>query len=226
MSRVSIYLFALGHDLRNAVFFVVSRIAKVVAGDGAVFSPGRLHGNPMILDRGEVVRTREAIDVQGAHHASNVCQVNIPSLLAGCTDPLVLDRKSLKNDVLVPLIGYWLAHDLETFVIAVLAVDKIIGIIAGLPLGVVFMVCSSILLCMAAVLLFHWTPRRMSVTGFILWRVLSMCFFKNLLAERAERKIWRLKRFWFEHVHVATAIELCAAVGFGPLLGMTVTLCR
>ena len=48
-------------------------------------------------------------------------------------------------------------------------------------------------------------------------RVLSMCFFKSLLAERAEVKIWRLKRFWFEHVHVATAIELCAAVGFGPL---------
>ena len=103
---------------------MVSRNAKLVADDGAVFSPGRLHGNPMILDRGEVVRTREAVDAKGTHHASNVCQVKTPPLLAGSTDPLVLDRKSLKNDVLVHLIGYWLAHDLETFAIAVHAVDK------------------------------------------------------------------------------------------------------
>ena len=60
----------------------------------------------MILDRGEVVRTRDAVDVKGTHHASDVCQVKIPSLLAGSTHPLVLGRKGLKNDVLVPLIGY------------------------------------------------------------------------------------------------------------------------
>ena len=144
---MSIYLFALGRGLGNAVFFVVSRIAKVVADDGAVFSPGRLHGNPKILDRREVVRTREAVDVKGTHHASNVCQLKIPSLLAGSTDPLVLDRKSLKNDVLVPLIGYWLAHDLETFAIAVLAVDKIAGVIAGFHLGVAQLVWYALLGC-------------------------------------------------------------------------------
>ena len=172
----------------------------------------------MILDRGEAVRTREAVNVKGPHHASDVCQVKIPSLLAGSADPLVLDRKSLKRDVLVLLIGYWLAHDFETFALAVLAVDKIVGIIAGLHVGVaqLYMVCPSSLLCMAAVLssiaVHAACPLPTSSS-----RVLSMCLFKSLLAERAEGKIWRLKRFWFEHVHVATAIELCAAVGFGPL---------
>ena len=132
----------------------------------------------MILDRGEAVRTREAVGVKGTHHASNVCQVKVPSLLAGSTDPLVLDRKSLKKDVLVPLIGYWLAHDLETFALAVLAVDKIVGIIAGLHLGAaqLYMVCPSSLLCMAAVLLFHCSPRRMSVTDFILQGLVHVPF--------------------------------------------------
>ena len=149
---------------------MVSWIAKVVADDGAIVSPGRLHGNPTILDRGEAARTREAVDVKATHLASNVFQVKISPFIAGSRDPLVLGRKSLKNDFLVSRIGYWLAHDLETFAIVVHAVDKIVVIIAGLHLGVVqlFMVRPSMLFCVAVVLLFHCSPRRMSVIDFIL----------------------------------------------------------
>ena len=149
---------------------MVSRIAKVVAVDGAVVSPGRQHGNPMILDRGEAARTRDAVDLKATHLASNVCQVKMSPFIAGSRDPLVLGRKSLKNDFLVSRIGYWLAHDLETFAIVVHAVDTIVVIIAGLHLGVVqlFMVRPPRLFFVAVVLLFHCSLRRISVIDFIL----------------------------------------------------------
>ena len=146
------YLFALGRDIGETFFLVVSRITKVAAVDGPVVSLGRLRGNPMILDRGEAVRTREAVDVKGTHHVSNVCEVKIPPLTAGRRDPFLLGRRSLKNDVLVPLVGYWLTHDLETFAIVVHAVDKIVGIITALHLGVVHLFIYALLGCFVRLL--------------------------------------------------------------------------
>ena len=126
--------------------------------DGAVVSPGRLHGNPTTRHQEGVVRTGRAVDVQGTHHAPNICHVKIPPLVASCADPLVLGRKGLKNDVLliVPFVGYWLAHILQTLAIAIHGVKKIIGIIAGLHLGNVqiLVVRSSSLLRVTIVLLF------------------------------------------------------------------------
>ena len=92
----------MGRYPSDTVFLAVSRIAAIVTLDGAVVSPGRLHGNPTTCDQEGVVRTGKAVDVQGTHHAPNICQVKIPPLVASCADPLVLGRKGLKNDVFVP----------------------------------------------------------------------------------------------------------------------------
>ena len=67
--------------------------------DDAVVSPGRLHGNATTRDQEGVIRTGKAVDVQGTHHAPNICQVKISLLVASCADPLVLGRKGLKNGV-------------------------------------------------------------------------------------------------------------------------------
>ena len=131
-------------------------VAAVVAVDGAIAYPGQMHGNPTTHDRRRAVRTGEAVDVQGTHHASNVCEVEILPFIAGSTDSLVLDRKGLTNDVVVPLAGYWLAHILQTLAIAVHGVQKIIGIIAGLYLGIgqIFVVRPPSLLCVTLLYFF------------------------------------------------------------------------
>ena len=79
-----------------------------------------MHGNPTTHDRGRVIWTEEAVDVQ----------VKILPLKAGSWDSLVLGRKGQKNDVFVPRVEYWLAHILQTLAIAVHDVKKIVGIIA------------------------------------------------------------------------------------------------
>ena len=93
--------------------------------------------------------------------------MKILPLIASSTDPLVLGRKDLKNDVFVPLVGYWLTHILQTLAIAVHGVKKIIGIIAGLHLSIVqiFVVCPPNLVCVTIVLLFEGIPRRLPGTN-------------------------------------------------------------
>ena len=153
-SRVRISSFALGCYPRDAGLLAVPWVAAVVAVDGAVASPGQMHGNPTTHDRGRVIWVGEAVDVQGTYHASIVCEVEIPPFIAGSTDPLVLGRKGLNNNVFVPLVEYWLAHILQTLAIAVHGVQKIIGIIVGLHLGIVkiFVVRPPSLLCVTIVL--------------------------------------------------------------------------
>ena len=215
MSRLLISIFALGRYASSTVFLAVSQIAAIVTLDGAVVSPGRLHSNPTTYDQEGVVRTGKAVDVQGTHHAPNICQAKIPPLVASCADSLMLGRKGLKNDVFVPLVGYWLAHILQTLALVVHGLKKMIGILAGLHLGIVqiFVVRPPSLLCLIIVLLFQGIPRRLPVTDPIL-PGLAMCFFTTLWAERSVVKIKMPKRFSFTRVHVATAGEFCAVVGF------------
>ena len=51
-------------------------------------------------------RTGEAVNEQGHHHASNVCQMKTPPHIACSADPFVFGRKNPKNNALVPLIGH------------------------------------------------------------------------------------------------------------------------
>ena len=222
-TRVLILSFALGRCPRDAGFLAVPWVAAVVAVDGAVAFPGQMHGNPTTHDRGRVIRAGEAVDVQGTHHASNVCEVEIPPFIAGSTDPLVLGGKGLKNDVFVPLVGYWLAHILQTLAIAVHSVQKIVGIIAGLHLGIeqIFVVPFVLLLYFFS-RAFHAACPLPTPSS----RVLSMCFFTTLWAERSVVKNKMPKRFSFARVHVVRAGELCAVISFGSPLRMAATLCQ
>ena len=52
--------------------------------------PVKMHGKPTTHERGRVSWTGKAVDVQ----VSDVCEVKIPPLTAGSTDPLVRGRKS------------------------------------------------------------------------------------------------------------------------------------
>ena len=92
--------------------------------------------------------------------------MKIPPLVASCADPLVLGRKGLKNDVFVPLVGYWLVHILQTLAKAVHGLKKFVGIIAGLHLGIVqiFVVRPPSLLYVTIVLIFEGIQRRLPVT--------------------------------------------------------------
>ena len=56
---------------------------------------------------------RKVFDVHSVYHVQNVVQPKDPPLVAGGSYPLVLGRKDLENDVLVPLIVYCLSHFLE-----------------------------------------------------------------------------------------------------------------
>ena len=55
-------------------------------------------------------------------------------------------------------------------------------------------------------------------------RVLPTCFFTTFLAERSVVKNRMLKSFSFACSHVATAVEFCAAGGFGSPWRMAATL--
>ena len=69
--------------------------------NGDVVSLGHLHGNLTTHDReGVFARTGKAVDIPDTHHALKSCQIKIPSLIASSTDLFILDRNSLKNDVL------------------------------------------------------------------------------------------------------------------------------
>ena len=206
-SRVLISSFALGRYPRDAGLLVVTWVAAVVAVDGAVASPSQMHGNPTTHNRERVIWTGEAVDVQGTHHASNLCEVEIPPFIAGNTDPLVLGRKGLKNDVFVSLVGYWLARIPQTLAIAIHGVQKIIGIkdswyalLASFVLRLYFFSRTFHAACPLP------TPSS---------RVFPMCFFTTLWAERSVVKNKMPKRFSFARVHVATADEFCAVVDFG-----------
>ena len=157
---------ALGRYPRDADFLAMPWIAATVAVDRGVASRYQVHGNPTTHDGGRVIWMGEAADVQGITHVSNVCEAKIPPLIVGGTDPLVLGRKGLKNDVSVPLAGYWLAHILQTLAIAVHVVKKIVGIIAGLHLGFVqiFVERPPSLLCVTIVVPFQGIPRRLPIT--------------------------------------------------------------
>ena len=170
----------MGRNPSDTTFLAVARIAAIVTLDGAVVSPGRLHGNPTTRDQGGVVRTGKAVDVQSIHHAPNICQVKIPPLVAiSCADPLVLGRNGLKNDVLVPLVRHWLAHVLQTLAKAIHGVQKIVGIIAWFYFSTVqlFVVRPSSLLGVAVVLLFQGIPCCLSVTDTILPGLAHVLFY-------------------------------------------------
>ena len=169
-SRVRISPLTLGRYPRDAGLLAVPWVDAVVAVDGAVASHDQMQSNPTTHDRRRVIWAGEAVDVQGTHHASNVCEVEIPPFIADSTDPLVLGRKGLKNDVSVPLVGYWLAHILQTLAIAVHGGQKTIGIIAGLHLGIVqiFVVRPPSLFFVTITLLLQGIPRRLPVTDPIL----------------------------------------------------------
>ena len=112
------------------LFLQLNDVALEERTTAAVVSPGRLHGNPTTCDQGEGVQTGKSVDVQGTHHAPNICQLKIPPLVSSCADPLVIGRKGLNYDVLVPLVRHWLAHVLQTLAKAVHGVQKVVGIIA------------------------------------------------------------------------------------------------
>ena len=57
-------------------------------------------------------------------------------------------------------------------------------------------------------------------------RVLPVCLFTTLWAERSVVKNKLPKRFSFARVHVATAGEFCAVIGFGSPSRMAATLCQ
>ena len=73
--------FALGRYPRDAGFLTVSWDYLVVEVDGVIASPGQMHDNPTTYNRGRVIWTGKAVDVQGTHHTSNVCAVRIPPLI-------------------------------------------------------------------------------------------------------------------------------------------------
>ena len=148
----------------------MSQITAIVTLDSAVVSLGRLHGNPTTRDQGRVIRTGKAVDVQGTHHAPNICQVKITPLVASRADPLVHGKRGLKNDVPVPFVRHWLARVLQTLANAVHGVQNIVGTIASFHLGSVqlFLVSPSSILRVAVVLFFQGTPCCLQVTDPIL----------------------------------------------------------
>ena len=75
--------------------------------------PHHLHVNAAACDRLSVDRARKAVDVHSVYHVPNVVRPKVPPLVAGGSHPLVLGRKGLENDVLLPIVVYCLSHFLE-----------------------------------------------------------------------------------------------------------------
>ena len=103
------------------------------------------HGNAAACDRLGVEKARTTIDVHSACHVANVVQTKVPPLVPRGSWPLVLVRKGLENDVLVPLVVYYLSHFLEKVTTFVQNEKEVGRILAGLHLRVdeVLMACPS-----------------------------------------------------------------------------------
>ena len=97
--------------------------------------PHHLHGNAAAYDRLSVDIARKVVDVHSVYHAPNVVQPKVPPLVAGGSYSLVLGRKGLENDVLVPLV-YCLSHFLEEVTAFVQNEKEVVRILAGLHLRV------------------------------------------------------------------------------------------
>ena len=143
----------------------VSESLAVVALHVAAGVPHHLHGNAAACDRISVDRARKVVDVHSVYHVPNVVQPKVPPLVAGGSYPLVLGRRGLENDVLLPLVVYCLFHFLEKVTAFVQNEKEVVQILAGLRLRVdEFLVArSSSLLGVAVVLLCQSIQRQMSM---------------------------------------------------------------
>ena len=119
----------------DAVLRDVSESFAVVALHVNSGVPHHLHGNAAACDRRSVDRARKVVDVHSVYHAPNVVQPKVPPLVAGGSYSLVLGRKGLENDVLVPLV-YCLSHSHEEVTAFVQNEKEVVRILAGLHLRV------------------------------------------------------------------------------------------
>lgn len=116
---------------------------------------GCLHGDAMAWDELVVRRAREIVGVYSVYHVSDVVKPKVSLLVAGASHHLILDRESLENDVLVPLIVYLLPHFLKKVGVFIQDKEEIIGILAGLHLRIdELRVASSSSLLLAAIIFF------------------------------------------------------------------------
>ena len=120
----------------GAVLCAVSESFAVVARHVTAGVPQHLHGNAAACDWLNVDRARKVVDVHNVYHAPNVVQPKVPLLVAGGSYPLVLGRKGLENDVLVPLVVYCLSHFLEEVTAFVQNENEVVRVLAGLYLRV------------------------------------------------------------------------------------------
>ena len=121
---------------KGAVLRDVSESFAVVALHVTAGVPHHLHGNAAACDRLSVDPARKTVVVHSVYHVPNVFQHKVPPLVECGSYPLVLGRKSLENDVLVPLFVKCLSHFPEDVTAFAQNENDVVGILAGLHLHV------------------------------------------------------------------------------------------
>ena len=120
----------------GAVLRDVSESFAVVALHVTAGVPHHLHGNAAACDRLSVDRARKIVDVHSVYHVPNVFQHKVSPLVECGSYPLVLGRKSLENDVLVPLIVKCQPHFPEDVTAFVQNENNVFRMLAGLHLRI------------------------------------------------------------------------------------------
>ena len=98
--------------------------------------PHHLHGNAAACDRLSVDRARKVVDVHSVYHVPNVFQHKVPPPVECGSYPLVLGRKSLETDFIVPLIVKCQPHFPEDVTAFVQNEQEVVRMLAGLHLRV------------------------------------------------------------------------------------------
>lgn len=123
------------------------------------------------FDQLSAERTGKVVGIHGVYYLPDVVQPKVPTLLARISCPLLFDRKSLEDNVLVQLAVNRLPHVLEEVAGFVQNEKYIIGILAWLHLRFdeLLMEHPSGLLSVTVVLFSQSPPRRLSVPRSIFW---------------------------------------------------------
>ena len=121
----------------------MARAFAVVANDVSAVVFCRGHGSPAPRNPRRRARTGKVGRIDSGHHTANVGDLEVELLEVGCADALVLQRKSLEDDVpeLTVRRSLWMLSRIEAFAASIELIQEFVGVLGrthsrGVHLGV------------------------------------------------------------------------------------------
>ena len=118
----------------------IARVFAVVANGVSVVVFCREYGSPALRNPLRRPRTAKVDRIHSGHHAAYVGNPEVGLLEVGCADALVLQRKSLEDDVLGLMVrrSLWRVARIEAFAASIELIQEFVGVLARTHLREVY----------------------------------------------------------------------------------------